>query len=207
MITPLIHDLTYQAMVNDLVCPPNANGGSSDVYTYEKALPSGERKLLDVALDDDDSLWVQLRHNHIASVSSEIPEQIKKFSNEKQIKGLNKDNVTIRELTQVVRKMPEYQKELAKYELHFHLAEKAMQVYNQAIEPLCKIEQDLATGSDQQYNKLREPMRDIVPILLNQSLDSTDKIRIILLYESFRLKILAVKLAISVFLKIFLDSL
>lgn len=189
MITPLLHDLTYQSMINDFVCPPNPKGGTADVYMYEKQLPNGDRKLTEVPLDDDDKLWVELRHNHIASVSNQIPEAIKKFSAEKQIKGLNKENVTIRELTQVVRKMPEYQKELAKYELHFHLAEKAMQVYNQAIEPLCKIEQDLATGSDQQYNKLREPMRDIVPILLNQSLDSSDKIRIILLYILYKGKI------------------
>merc|ERR1711881_119019 len=57
-----------------------------------------------------------------------------------------------------------------------------MAAYNQNVESLCKIEQDLALGTDARYEKVKEPMRDIVPILLDEKLNPMDKVRIVLLY-------------------------
>lgn len=187
VISPLMHELTYQAMVMDLVV--SAGKSSTDVYTYTKPQPNGDVKTVQAPLDEDDELWVKHRHSHIAVVSNAIPEAIKNFSEKKKINNLSGGNgksVTIKQLTDTVRKMPQFQKELSAYECHQNLAEQSMSAYNNGVEDLCKIEQDLAMGENQAYQKIKEPMREIIPSLLNKSLKSTDKVRIILLYILFK---------------------
>ncbi|KAF2984542.1 hypothetical protein EK904_003488, partial [Melospiza melodia maxima] len=162
-VSTVLHELTFQAMAYDLLPIEN------DTYKQEK----------EAILEEDDDLWVKMRHKHIADVIEEIPKLLKDASSKTKA---TEGKLSISALSQLMKKMPLYRKEISKQVVHLSIAEDCMSKFKSNIERLCKTEQDLALGTDAEGEKVKDSMRVLLPVLLNKSHDSYDKIRAILLY-------------------------
>lgn len=116
-MSPLLHELTFQAMAHDLLQIEN------DVFEYEVQTPGVDPKLSPavkqtVLLDENDELWTELRHQHIAVVTQfvetsrstnrrnvffpfrNITKKIKDFAVQKRIKDTEKgDKTTMKDLS------------------------------------------------------------------------------------------------------------
>uniref|UniRef100_A0A8C6VFN6 Syntaxin binding protein 3 n=1 Tax=Naja naja TaxID=35670 RepID=A0A8C6VFN6_NAJNA len=151
-VSTVLHELTFQAMAYDLLPIEN------DTYKYKTDVANGKER--EAILEEDDDLWVKIRHKHIADVLEEIPKLMKEVSSKrKATEGKVRFQV-----------------------VHLNIAEDCMNKFKSNIEKLCKVEQDLALGTDAEGQKVKDSMRVLLPVLLNKSLDSYDKIRAILLY-------------------------
>ncbi|VDM76958.1 unnamed protein product [Strongylus vulgaris] len=139
-----------------------------------------------VLLDENDDLWVDTRHKHIAVVSQEVVLLvfIKFLCNQGSDSkaGFKADAKSIKDLSMMIKKMPQHQKELNKFSTHFHLAEECMRQYQSGVDKLCKVEQDLATQIDAEGERVRDPMKLMVPLLIDPVVKTEDRLRLILLY-------------------------
>ncbi|XP_071292174.1 syntaxin-binding protein 3 isoform X4 [Agelaius tricolor] len=170
-VSTVLHELTFQAMAYDLLPIEN------DTYKYKTEGSGGKEK--EAILEEDDDLWVKMRHKHIADVIEEIPKLLKDASSKTKAAD---GKLSISALSQLMKKMPLYRKEISKQVVHLSIAEDCMSKFKSNIERLCKTEQDLALGTDAEGEKVKDSMRVLLPVLLNKSHDSYDKIRAILLY-------------------------
>lgn len=109
-----------------------------------------------------------------------VIKQLKDFANSKR--ASNSDKPTMKDLSQMLKKMPQYQKELSAYALHLNLAEECVKAFNNKIKQLCEVEQNLAMGADSQGEKIKDHMKNIVPLLLDNDIKIEDKLRLIMLF-------------------------
>ena len=77
LISPLLHEFTYQAMAQDLL--PIKDGNRYE-YRYGDSTKT-------VALDENDSLWVAMRHTHIAECSQLIIQRFNQFAQDNRVKA------------------------------------------------------------------------------------------------------------------------
>ena len=112
LCAPLLHEFSYQAMAQDLLDIKEGNR-----YEYKYASDQGDAGMRVVALDENDGLWVNLRHIHIVESSRLIIEQFNKFMNENKAavkqttkKTGDEENVaSISELKETMNSLGEYQ--------------------------------------------------------------------------------------------------
>ncbi|KAK2494316.1 hypothetical protein MC885_019811 [Smutsia gigantea] len=152
-----------------------------------------------VLLDDDDDLWLELRHTHIADVSKRVIELLKTFCEGKRLTtdkagpGLTPrlSLANIKDLSHILKKMPQYQKELNKYSMHLNVAEDCMKPLR-ALWRNCSVEQVQAAwdgfghGLRCRGQKIKDAIKLMVPVLLYAAVPAYDTIRVLLLYILLR---------------------
>ncbi|CAH8515199.1 unnamed protein product [Schistosoma guineensis] len=182
-VTPLLHELTLQAMCYDLL--------TVEENTIEY---SGNRK---ANVADGDALWKAFRHQHVADVTRALPQRVREFAESKKQfvefeeanldnvpskEDTNKNTVDIRDLSDLIKRMPQYQTESASYAAAYHIVETCMATFKKGVDKLCEIEQDLVMGENAKGEPITDPMRVLVDIFKYDFTTVEERLRLLLIF-------------------------
>ena len=133
-------------------------------------------------LDDSDDCWCSIRHQHVADASKKVSSLVLEFLAEKKISKLD-DEISLKSLHAIMHQLPLYRRQLNQFMLHFTIVEEALKLYNKnKYDGICRLEQTLATGEDENQEQVADGMKLIIPALLDDKSSSEIKARIVALY-------------------------
>ncbi|PON58678.1 Sec1-like protein [Trema orientale] len=177
-IAPVIHEWTYDAMCHDLL---EMDGNK---YVFEAPSKTGgppERK--EVILEDHDSIWLELRHAHIADASERLHDKMTNFVSKNkaaqiQQSGRDGSEISTRDLQKMVQALPQYTEQVDKISQHVEIAGKINRIIrDMGLRELGQLEQDLVFGD--------AGAKDVINFLrTKQNMTPENKLRLLMIYAS-----------------------
>ncbi|KAJ8749025.1 hypothetical protein K2173_013469 [Erythroxylum novogranatense] len=175
-IAPVIHEWTYDAMCHDLL--------DMEGNKYVLEVPSksgGPPEMKEVLLEDNDPVWLELRHAHIADASERLHDKFTNFTSKNkaaqmQQAGRDGNEISTRELQKIVQALPKYNETVEKLSLHVEIAGKINSLIREMkLRDLGQLEQDLVFGD--------AGAKDVINFLRTHQ-DSTpeNKLRLLMIY-------------------------
>jgi syntaxin-binding protein 1 len=192
-LSPLIHEFTYEAMVNDLlpidddrITYDSVNAGTAkDGKNGEGG--DGTTKM-DALLNDNDEVWVELRGKHIADVIQTLSAKIRDIVNSNSsVSALGRKDgggkaLSINQMAKALKALPEYREIMSKLSQHMQIAHQCMDQFNtQGLLDLSDLEQTLATGKTDEGRtpKLKELLGRVVEQFRSRPTDSAMRLRLL----------------------------
>lgn len=186
-LTPLLHEFTYQAMANDLLTL-DENG----MIKYDTTTEKGEKVKKEAILNaENDELWVEHRHKHIAKVIDSNKQRMKDIIQTnpgaaKILKDKAKGDVDMSTMASAVRNLPQYQQLMSDLGRHVIFTGMCMKEFsNQNLLELSAVEQTLATGVDEEGKEVKgkKAVEMTVSFLqANSGMTKDLKIRLLLIF-------------------------
>ena len=124
-----------------------------DVYEYEFKDASNQKRCKKVILGEQDSLWPGVRHLFISDAILSVTQGFKEFVSKSKAGNLSKGTVSVQELSEALKAMPQHQEKMQRYQLHIHIAEKCMECLKR-MEPIVIVEQNMVMGATADGSKV-----------------------------------------------------
>ena len=174
LVSPYLHEFTYQAMVYDLVQIHD------NTYKHTYVNSEGAREELVVELNDEDEIWTSIRHLHIAEAIVYLTREFQQHMGEA---SQFSDSMSISGMRDMLTALPHMQQTKEKLSVHLALAQLCMDKFERSkLSAQAMVEQNAATGQTPEGSRPRSLVEEMVPILDDPSITNSDKVRIIALY-------------------------
>jgi len=206
-LTPLMHDFHYQAMVTDVLNVKDdmitlVNKSAEDYEEFEDDVDDDDydgnkkeksqtgnssKNAKDILLNENDSVWVELRGKHIAEVINVLSERCQEMVGSDTSglagRGSGGEAMSMSQMASALKALPEYQQVMEKLSHHMQLAHHCMDKLNMlGLMGLSEVEQTLATGETEEGATPDTPeLMGLVIQKLNSLADSRARFRLLLI--------------------------
>ncbi|KAI9815370.1 MAG: vacuolar sorting protein VPS33/slp1 [Thelocarpon impressellum] len=189
LMSPLVHEFTYQAMAHDLL-PIREN----EKVLYKTVINEGEpnEEIKDMEIGERDRIWVENRHRHMKDTIEKLMGDFQKFIDDnphfsnRQV-CTNGNATSLNAIKDMLAGLPQFQELKEAYSLHLSMAQECMNIFqHRKLPDLASVEQSLATGLDEDYRKPKNLADQVVRLLDDESVNSADRLRVIILYLLYR---------------------
>ncbi|GAA5891833.1 hypothetical protein JCM8208_002906 [Rhodotorula glutinis] len=178
---PFLHEFTYQAMCNDLL---DVEDGQR--YRYIFTNEQGQEEEREAVLSDDDKVWCEVRHMHMKDALDKLIADFRSYAGEHG-GTYGGTSTSINDMKDMLASLPQMREVKEKLSLHLTMAEKCMTLFDKKKLPAgANVEQCCATGVTPEGKAPKTLVEEMVPLLSDRSVSSTDKLRIIALYIMHR---------------------
>ncbi|CAM9411508.1 unnamed protein product [Pylaiella littoralis] len=146
-LSPLMHEFTYQCLVEDLL------GIQDGRVSYMAETGKGKVKK-DALLTDSDSLWAEFRHEHIGKVLTDLGNRFRDLVSSNAgaaalIKGEGRQ-MSVEQMAKATRGLPEFQELSKKMSQHVRLSQECMdKLDKKKLLQAGALEQTMALGTDE----------------------------------------------------------
>lgn len=186
LMSPFVHELTYQAMAMDLL--PIQDDGDKVTYrnTIRRGQPDQEEK--DIELNDNDKLWVSNRHKQMKDLLVELANDFKKFqAKNSQFADNGDEPISVNTIKDMMAGLPEFQEGKEAFALHIDMAEKCAKMFQERkLLDVTSTEQCLATGIDEDGRRPRNLADQVVRLLDDDSTVHDDRVRLLAMYIMYK---------------------
>ncbi|KAF8677405.1 STXBP unc-18 SEC1 family [Rhizoctonia solani] len=179
-VAPLMHEFTYQAMATDLL---PIEGGTRYRYKFENSRGIREEKIATLA--ETDLVWTATRHMHLLAANEKLKADFNKFLEDNAVfRGADQSLNGVKDM---LAGLPQYQETWEQFSLHLNMAGECNKLFDQNnLSAVADVEQNCATGETAEGKVPKSVVEDLVLLLENRNLSSTDKARLIGLYIMYR---------------------
>lgn len=185
LISPLMHEFTYQAMAHDVLSLDYRKPGGAH---FELAQPDDSSKTKSLPLDDEenDVTWTATRHLFIEEARGTAQAQFKDFLETDaayKLRGKEGADLDIQDMSAAVRSLPDSQKRADRYALHITaIGECFAQCSSLRLQELAVAEQDIAIGRrpDGARAKPEEMIEVLSTLVRSPSINLEHRMRLLL---------------------------
>lgn len=185
LTAPVIHDFTYQAMAHDLL-PIKDTEKVFYKTIINEGRPDQEEKEMEIG--EKDKIWVDNRHRHMKDTIDKLMSDFRKFMEENpHFTNTSGDATSLNAIKDMLAGLPQFQELKEAYSLHLTMAQECMNIFqHRKLPDVASVEQILATGLDEDYKKPKQVLEQLVPLLDDEQIATSDRLRLIMLYALWR---------------------
>ena len=173
LVTPLLHAFSYQNLVYDLL-------KTRDNLLFFNPQGSFGENMKKARLDESDPVWMKFRYSHVTIVIQKLLQVMNEFTN------TDLSNLTIEELSQISKDLPEFSENLARHILHLATLQECMDKVNStSLLEVQELEQAVVTsidGIDGEEISGAKIINDLANLMTRDEVDPVDKLRLTCLH-------------------------